>query len=105
MIIIHINQVTVGDMNRRRQITPKSNLNVAKLPRDVAVTMFVHFTDQRSVKVSSSSSRPGSHFLCLFLSFLDVSPIFSFGSLFSRKCLNDTENQISCYLKALESLS
>ena len=30
-------------MNRRRQITPKSNLNVAKLPRDVAVTMFVQF--------------------------------------------------------------
>ena len=43
MIIIHINQVTVGDMNTRRQITTKSNLNVAKLPRDVAVTMFVQF--------------------------------------------------------------
>ena len=40
MIIIHINQVTVGDI---KQITGKSNLNVAKLPRDVTVTMFVQF--------------------------------------------------------------
>ena len=41
MIIVHINQGTVGDI---KQITGKSNLNVAKLPRDtVTVTMFVQF--------------------------------------------------------------